>query len=96
MPLNEHFLALKTKYTGEKDQFEKLIQDANTEIYNIENENKFLHNQIEESNKNYFEFLEKLSQNSDYYSNKIFDVYCGRLVCAYNQSVGEEDDQCTN
>ena len=74
VPLNEHFLALKTKYTGEKDQFEKYILDANQELNSIENENKFLQNQIEETNRNYYDMMEKTSQNSDYYNKKIFEL----------------------
>lgn len=74
VPLNEHFLALKTKYTSEKDQFEKYISDMNAEILSIENENKFLQNQLEETNKNYYNIIEKLSQNSDYFSNKVFEI----------------------
>ena len=35
VPLNENFLALKTKYKNERDQFEKMILDLNTNIDNI-------------------------------------------------------------
>jgi hypothetical protein len=73
VPLNEHFLALKTKYTNERDHFEKYINDLSLEIINIENENKYLQNMIEQSNSNYFEILEKTSQNSDFYNKKIFE-----------------------
>lgn len=74
VPLNEHFLALKTKYTNERDQFDKYINDLSLEIINIENENKYLQNMIEQSNTNYFDILEKTSQNSDYYNKKIFEL----------------------
>src|SRR5689334_11116825 len=57
VPLNEHFLALKTKYTNEKDQFEKYISEINSDIYNIENENKYIQQQLEESNRNYYEII---------------------------------------
>jgi hypothetical protein len=74
VPLNEHFLALKTKYTNEKEHFEKLINDTTNEINNIENENTFITGEIDSSNKNYYGLAEKFSQDSDYYSNRIFEL----------------------
>lgn len=74
VPLNEHFLALKTKYTGEKDQCEKVILDATSELNNIENENKYLQAQLEETNANYYDMLERTNQNSDFYNKKIFEL----------------------
>jgi hypothetical protein len=74
VPLNEHFLALKTKYTNEKEQFDRIINDLNSEINNIENENRYIAGEIEESNRNYYSFAEKYSNNSEYYSNKIFEI----------------------
>ena len=74
VPLNEHFLALKTKYTNERDQFEKYISDLNQEITSIDNENKYLQSAIEETNTNYFDILEKTSQNADFYNKKIFEL----------------------
>ena len=52
VPLNENFLALKTKYKNERDQFEKMILDLNTNIDNTKKENENLNNQIEQTNKN--------------------------------------------
>lgn len=46
VPLNENFLALKTKYKNERDAFEKIILDLNTEIDNTNKDNENLHNQI--------------------------------------------------
>jgi len=74
VPLNEHFLALKTKYTNERDQFDKIINDLNSDLHNINNENKFLQNQIDEINNNYYDIIQKTSSNTDFYSNKIFDL----------------------
>jgi len=33
VPLNEHFLALKTKYTNEKNCFENMVEVINIDIY---------------------------------------------------------------
>jgi hypothetical protein len=74
VPLNEHFLALKTKYTGEKEQCEKIILDANSELNSIENENKYLQAQLEETNANYYDMMERINQNSDFYNKKIFEL----------------------
>ena len=38
VPLNENFLALKTKYKNERDSFEKIILDLNTTIDNTNKE----------------------------------------------------------
>ena len=46
VPLNEHFLALKTKYTNEKEHFENMINGLMTTINNTDNENQNLQLQI--------------------------------------------------
>jgi hypothetical protein len=74
VPLNEHFLALKTKYTNERDHFDKLIEGLTTDIYNIENENKYLVSEVDHINKNYYDFAEKYAHDSDFYSSKIFEI----------------------
>lgn len=74
VPLNEHFIALKTKYKNERDFFENHINDLKKEISEIESENNFIQNQIEDTNKNYFGFLEKISNDRDFYQTKIFDL----------------------
>lgn len=74
VPLNEHFLALKTKYTSEKDVYEKKILEHTQEIQNIENENKYLQQEIDNSNKNYYDLSEKLTSNTEYYKTKIFEL----------------------
>ena len=74
VPLNENFLALKTKYKNERDNFEKIILDLNTTIDNTNKENENLHNQIEQTNKNYFDLLQKLAQTETDLNNQIFDT----------------------
>lgn len=74
VPLNEHFLALKTKYTNERDHFEKLISDIVNEVQNIDSENKYFALEIENTNKNYYEIMEKISQNTDFYTNKTGEI----------------------
>jgi hypothetical protein len=92
VPLNEHFLALKTKYTNEKDQFEKYITDINSEIYQMDQENKFLSSQIDDTNKNYYDIIEKLSQNSEFYQNKIFD-FNSKLINENNNKESQLKDK---
>lgn len=41
VPLNEHFLALKTKYTNEKDGFNNKINILENDISQLEQENKY-------------------------------------------------------
>ena len=74
VPLNENFLALKTKYKNERDQFEKMILDLNNNIDNTKKENENLNNQIEQTNKNYFDLLEKLNQTEAGLNQAIFDT----------------------
>ena len=74
VPLNENFLALKTKYKNERDQFEKMILDLNTNIDNTKKENENLNNQIEQTNKNYFDLLERLNQTEASLNQAIFDT----------------------
>lgn len=92
VPLNEHFLALKTKYTKEKEKFETYIRQLNEEIREIENENKTFENQIDESNNNYYEFTDKHTQNSDYYSKHIFDLNC-KLISEKNSKASHLQDK---
>ena len=74
VPLNENFLALKTKYKNERDTFEKIILDLNTTIDNTNKENENLQNQIEQTNKNYFDLLQKLDQTEKGLNQEIFDT----------------------
>lgn len=73
VPLNEHFLALKTKYTTEKEQFEKAINELKLEIMNIDHENKKFEEEITLTNKNYFDYSDKWNKNSNYYKEKIYE-----------------------
>ena len=74
VPLNENFLALKTKYKNERDQFEKIILDLNTTIDKTNKENDYLHNQIEQTNNNYFDLMQKLAQTELDMNSAIFDT----------------------
>ncbi len=74
VPLNENFLALKTKYKNERDDFEKKIMDLNDTIDNTNKENDYLFNQIEQTNKNYFDLIQRLGQEDMDFQNSIFDA----------------------
>jgi len=74
VPLNEHFLALKTKYTGEKDQFDNLIMSLENELVRIDNENKQYEEEIKNSQKNYHDIVQRTAVSSEDYSSKIFEL----------------------
>ena len=68
VPLNENFLALKTKYKNERDNFENAINDLNNNINDTENENQNLKIQIDQTNQSYFNLIQKLNEyNSNYH-----------------------------
>jgi hypothetical protein len=92
VPLNEHFLALKTKYTNEKDAFEKHLQDLNSEILRISNENKSLQEELDYTNRNYFDIIEKTSQNKDFYTHKINEL-TEKFVNENNTKYSHEKDK---
>lgn len=74
VPLNEHFLALKTKYTNEKEHFEGIISNFNSTINRTEEENKYLQQQIEQTNKSYYELIENQSTANALYNARLFDL----------------------
>lgn len=74
VPLNEHFLALKTKYTNEKDQFDLLISTMQNDLDRIENENKQYEAEIKACQKNYHDILDKTVGSNEYYTSKIFEM----------------------
>ena len=74
VPLNEHFLALKTKYTNEKDQFDLLILTMQNDLDRIENENKQYEAEIKACQKNYHDILDKTVGSNEYYTSKIFEM----------------------
>ena len=92
VPLNENFLALKTKYKNERDTFEKIILDLNTTIDNTNKENENLHEQIEQTNKNYFDLLQKLAETETNLNNEIFDTK-QKLYTTVNSLVHLNDDK---
>ena len=94
VPLNENFLALKTKYKNERDAFEKIILDLNTEIDNTNKDNENLHNQIEQTNKNYFDLLQKLEQTEKEMNEVIFDTK-QKLYTTVNNLAHLNDDKST-
>lgn len=67
-------MALKTKYTGEKEQYEKIISDLSQTIRGFEKENDFLNQEIENTNKNYYDLSEKHSRTSDFFKEKIIEL----------------------
>ena len=92
VPLNENFLALKTKYKNERDAFEKIILDLNTCIDNTNKENDNLNNQIEQTNKNYHDLLDKLSQSETELNQAIFDTK-QKLYTTENSLVHLKDEK---
>ena len=74
VPLNENFLALKTKYKNERDEYEKKILNLTTNIDNTTKENEKLNNDIENTNKNYHDLLEKIALTEQEMNNVIFDT----------------------
>ena len=94
VPLNENFLALKTKYKNERDAFEKIILDLNTNIDNTNKENINLTNQIEQTNKSYFDLLQRLAQTETDLNQAIFDTK-QKLYTTENSLVHLKDDNNT-
>ncbi|MCQ2819685.1 MAG: hypothetical protein MJ252_20665 [archaeon] len=74
VPLNEHFLALKTKYTNERDAFEKGINDLKKDIERVEKENQNLQMQIDGSNKNYCDLIQNYALANEDYGSQIYDL----------------------
>ena len=74
VPLNENFLALKTKYKNERDNFENMIRNLDNTITRTDEENQNLQMQIEQTNKNYYDIIQKINNYSDDYTNKLFDI----------------------
>ena len=91
VPLNENFLALKTKYKNERDAFEKIILDLNTNIDNTNKENINLTNQIEQTNKNYFDLLQRLAKTEADLNQAIFDTK-QKLYTTENSLIHLKDD----
>ena len=92
VPLNENFLALKTKYKNERDAFEKIILDLNNNIDNTIKENANLNNQIEQTNNNYFDLLKRLDQMEKDLNQAIFDTK-QKLYTTANTLVHLNDDK---
>jgi len=74
VPLNENFLALKTKYKNERDNFENIIRNLDNTITRTDEENQNLQMQIEQTNKNYYDIIQRLNNYSEDYSHKLFDI----------------------
>ena len=74
VPLNENFLALKTKYKNEKEAFEKEILDLTTNIDNTTKENDNLNDLINQTNQNYYDLVEKINRTEKELNNAIFDT----------------------
>ena len=94
VPLNENFLALKTKYKNERDAFEKIILDLNTNIDNTNKENINLTNQIEQTNKNYFDLLQRLAKTETDLNQAIFDTK-QKLYTTENSLIHLKEDNNT-
>lgn len=74
VPLNEHFLALKTKYTNERDAFDAMISKLEHEVFEITNENNYYIEETKQSQKSYFDLQEKRTLNEEAYENRIIDL----------------------
>ncbi len=74
VPLNENFLALKTKYKNERDNFENTINNLNDNINNTEEENENLKMQIDQTNQNYFNLIKQLHDYSTNYQEELYKL----------------------
>ena len=83
VPLNENFLALKTKYTNERDHFENVINGLTANINNTENENQNIQLMIERTNKSYYDIIQHFSNSNNDYGMKIFDIN-GKVFNEFN------------
>jgi len=66
--------------------------DLNTTIDNTNKENENLHNQIEQTNKNYFDLLQKLGETETNLNNQIFDTK-QKLYTTINSLVHLNDEK---
>ena len=67
-------MALKTKYTGEKEKFEKAMYDLSQYIKAIEQENIIITQEIDQTNKNYYDLNDKYAKTSDFFREKIMEL----------------------
>ena len=67
-------MALKTKYTGEKEKFDKGIYDLSQLVKAIEQENILVTQDIDQTNKNYYDLNDKLTKTSDFFRDKILEL----------------------
>jgi hypothetical protein len=74
VPLNEHFLALKTKYTNEKDRFDSAIQNLENEISELQNENLYYEQEIANLNNSYHNLMVKKQETEEAYESRINDL----------------------
>ena len=71
--LSQRIVVLREDIDNQKSKEGELKQEK-IEVKNIEDENRYLQSQIEDTNKNYYKFIEKFSNDSDYFQSKIFDL----------------------
>jgi hypothetical protein len=67
-------MALKTKYTGEKEKKEKEIYDLSQYIKAFEQENNIITQEIDLTNKNYYDLNDKFTRTSDFFREKIMEL----------------------
>lgn len=74
VPLNEHFLALKTKYTNEKDKFDSYIQNLENEISDLQHENAYFEQESGNLNSSYNNLMIKKQESEEAYESKINEL----------------------
>lgn len=67
-------MALKTKYTGEKEKKEKEIYDLSQYIKAFEQENNLISTEIDQTNTNYYDLNDKFLKTSDFFKEKIMEL----------------------
>lgn len=72
--MNEHFLALKTKYTNEKDHFDSIITNMENEINRIVEDNKKYSLDIEQSSNNYYRISQYSNNYDDEFNQKQYEL----------------------
>lgn len=66
---------MKTKYTNEKDQFDNLISNIENELTRIDIENKQYSNEIQNSQKNYYDIVERTHVSAEDFEHKINELH---------------------
>lgn len=79
VPLNEHFLALKTKYKNEREVFENRLEEMKAEIEQYESHNVQIEEEIESTNRNYGQMSENFEKAKNFYEMKVLEWHFNQI-----------------